>query len=163
MASALGLAAVGVDAARTAIAKAEVKARERNLGARFMVGDVLNLASVGQQLDQLLGEQHVPRVGRPPALFDSIVDCGLFHVFDDADRRRYVDSLAAVVAPGGRYFMLCFSEHQPGDWGPRRVTQGEIRAAFADGWRIDSIEPSRLEVTFLPDGVHAWLSAITTI
>ena len=41
--------------------------------------------------------------------------------------------------------MLCFSELQPGDWGPRRVTEEEIRASFADrGWRVDSIEPAPL-------------------
>jgi SAM-dependent methyltransferase len=181
MASALGLAAVGVDGSATAIAKAEVKARDRDLGPRFMVGDVLDLASMGPELEQLLGEQLGPRAGQllgeqpgprasqllgPRAgqrlgLFDTVIDCGVFHVFDDSDRRRYVDSLAAVIPPGGRYFMLCFSEHQPGDWGPRRITQDEIRASFAGGWRVDSIEPARLVVTILPDGVNAWLSALT--
>ena len=161
MASALGLAAVGVDASATAIAKAEVKARDRDLGPRFMVGDVLDLASMGPALDQLLGEQRGQAAGERLGLFDTVIDCGVFHVFDDADRRRYVDSLAAVIPPGGRYFMLCFSEHQPGDWGPRRITQDEIRASFAEGWRVDSIDPARLVVTILPDGVYAWLSALT--
>jgi hypothetical protein len=50
-----------------------------------------------------------------------VLDCGLFHVFDDEDRRSFVDNLAAVIRPGGRYFMLCFSELQPGDSAPRRV------------------------------------------
>jgi hypothetical protein len=34
------------------------------------------------------------------------------------------------------------SDRQPGVLGPRRVTQEEIRATFADGWRVDSIEPA---------------------
>jgi hypothetical protein len=29
--------------------------------------------------------------------FDTVLDCGLFHVLDDDKRERYVDSLAAVV------------------------------------------------------------------
>ncbi len=97
--------------------------------------------------------------------FDTVLDCGLFHVFDDVDRVPYAASLAAVTAVGGRYFLLCFSEHQPGDWGPRRVTQDEIRATFADptGWRVDEIEPARLVVTFLPEGVFAWLAGMTRL
>ena len=50
--------------------------------------------------------------------FDIVLDCGLFHVFDDEDRTPFVESLAQVVRPGGRYFMLCFSEDEPAGWGP---------------------------------------------
>jgi hypothetical protein len=57
--------------------------------------------------------------------------------------------------------MLCFSERQPGLCGPRRVTQDEIRASFADGWRVDTITPARFDVTFDPNGAHAWLARIT--
>ena len=115
MAAALGLDATGVDSAPTAIAKAEGKAEERGLQARFLVADALELAALGER-------------------FDTILDCGLFHVFDDDDRPRFVESLAAAVPPGGRYHMLCFSDRQPGEWGPRRVGQDEIRASFSAGW-----------------------------
>jgi len=142
MAAEIGLDATGIDAAPAAIEKARSKAQRRELQPRFVVGDALALQDLGEQ-------------------FDSVLDCGLFHVFDDDERARYVESLAAVVGPGGRYFMLCFSQHQPGDWGPRRVTEDEIRASFARGWRVDSIEASRLVVTFLPEGVSAWLSKVT--
>jgi hypothetical protein len=30
--------------------------------------------------------------------------------------------------------------------GPRRVSQSELRHAFADGWEIESLEPVRLEI-----------------
>ncbi len=43
------------------------------------------------------------------------------------------------------------------------MTQPEIRAAFTSGWQIDSIEASRLEVTFLPEEVSAWRAALTRI
>jgi cyclopropane fatty-acyl-phospholipid synthase-like methyltransferase len=75
--------------------------------------------------------------------FDTVVDSGLFHVFDDADRKRYVDALKAVLVPGGRCFILCFSDRQPGQMGPRRVREAEIRASFAEGWTVDAVEPSR--------------------
>ena len=92
--------------------------------------------------------------------FDTVLDCGLFHVFDDDDRPRFVASLAAAVPEGGRYSMLCFSEHEPGDWGPRRVTQAEIRQAFGDGWSVESIEASELFITLRPDPVPGWLASI---
>src|SRR5262245_28452496 len=58
--------AVGVDAAEAAIRAAERKARERGLAASFFVHDALDLASLNQQ-------------------FDTVLDCGLFHVFTDED------------------------------------------------------------------------------
>jgi cyclopropane fatty-acyl-phospholipid synthase-like methyltransferase len=142
MAAGAGLEATGIDSAPTAIGLAKRKAQERKLEARFLVWDALDLRSLGEE-------------------FDTALDCGLFHVFDDDDRQRYVESLRSAIPSGGRYFMLCFSEKQPGDWGPRRVTEREIRDSFAEGWRIDAIEPSRLQVTFDPEGAHAWRVSMT--
>lgn len=90
-----------------------------------------------------------------------MLDCGLFHVFDDDDRARFVSSLSGVLAPRGRYFMLCFSDRQPGDWGPRRVSQDELRHGFADGWRVDAIEATVLEITISAEGAQAWLVSFT--
>jgi cyclopropane fatty-acyl-phospholipid synthase-like methyltransferase len=142
MAAALGLDALGIDASPTAIAAAEGKARERGVSARFLVWNALELASLNER-------------------FDTVLDCGLFHIFDDEDRASFVDSLRAVVPAGGRYFMLCFSDRQPGDSGPRRVSQEEIRANFSEGWHVDSIEPAKIEVNTDPNGIIAWRSAIT--
>ena len=141
MAAELGLDVTGVDVARTAIAIAEGKARKRGLVARFLVRDARDLAALDEQ-------------------FDTVLDCGLFHVFNDEDRLRYVDALAAVVRPDGRVHLLCFSEHVPGDVGPRRVTQDEIRSSFQDGWRVDAIRATRIEATVAPDGVPAWCATI---
>lgn len=142
LAAEVGCDAVGVDIVPSAIHLAEAKARERLRPARFIVGDALQLG--------LLGEH-----------FDIVMDCGLFHVFDDADRPRFVDSLAQVVRRGGRYFMLCFSDQQPGVAGPRRVSQDEIRAAFADGWHVDSITTSVIETNWQDRSASAWLATIT--
>jgi cyclopropane fatty-acyl-phospholipid synthase-like methyltransferase len=144
MAAAHGCDATGIDGAPSAIAIAQVKARERNLSARFLVWDALELGSLDER-------------------FDTVLDSGLFHVFGDDDRGGFVESLAAVTDPGARYHMMCFSDRQPGDWGPRRVSQEEIRSSFERGWRVDSIDAATFHVTLDPAGVQAWRAAITRI
>ncbi|HMC43463.1 MAG TPA: class I SAM-dependent methyltransferase [Acidimicrobiales bacterium] len=141
LAAGLGLEATGIDAAPTAIDIARNKARQRDLSARFLVTDALQLPALGER-------------------FDTVLDCELFHVFDDDDRARFVESLSGVITPGGSYYMLCFSDRQPGGWGPRRVTQAEIRACFDGGWRVESIEAAVLDITISPDGAQAWMSTI---
>ena len=144
LAAGLGLDATGVDTSPRAIEMARGKADARRLPARFAVHDALDLAGLGEQ-------------------FDTVLDSALFHVFGDEDRVGYEASLRQVIPPGGRYFMLCFSERHPGGFGPRRVTQDEIRATFAAGWRIDAIDLVTLEVVILPDGVQAWRAALTRV
>jgi len=141
MAADAGCEAVGIDIASSAIRLARAKASERGIPARFIVGDARSLTSLGEQ-------------------FDVVLDCGLFHVFDDEDRAPFVASLASVIRPGGRYFMLCFSENEPPGWGPRRITENEIREAFADGWNVDAIEPTDLNVTVRAEPVRSWFASI---
>jgi cyclopropane fatty-acyl-phospholipid synthase-like methyltransferase len=144
MAAELGLDATGIDSSPRAIAQAEKKANDRKLTTLFLVHDALDLDTRGEP-------------------YDTVLDCGLFHVFGDHDRETFVRILTAIITPGGRYFMLCFSDQQPGDWGPRRVSKEEIAANFADGWHVDSIEQSRIEITIDPEGARAWLVSTTRI
>jgi cyclopropane fatty-acyl-phospholipid synthase-like methyltransferase len=145
LAASAGAHATGIDFAPTAIAIARHKARERALTVRFEVADALHL--------QVLGEA-----------YDTILDMGLFHVFSDEERPQYATSLHAVMRPGARYFMLCFSDREPGTWGPRRIRQDEIRSTFAAGWRIESIEPTEVTTTGLDSpNAHAWLAIITRL
>jgi len=141
MAAERGLDATGVDAAPSAIAAAQHKAAERVLAARFLVWDALRLAELSEQ-------------------FDTVLDSGLFHVFDDERRVRYVKALAAAVRPGGYYLMCCFSDRQPGAWGPRRVRQDEIRASFGTGWDVKSIEAAQFDTNLNPPIAQAWLTTI---
>jgi cyclopropane fatty-acyl-phospholipid synthase-like methyltransferase len=143
LAAAHGADAMGVDLSGLAIEKARAKAAERGLTARFEAADALHL--------ELLGER-----------FGTVIDSGLFHVFDDADRPRYVRSLASVAKPGGTYYMMCFSDKQPGAWGPRRVREEEIRAAFADGWEIVSLTPDQFTINPIHGNTvaQAWLAVI---
>lgn len=137
-----GLGVFGVDAAPSAIAQAQEKARQRGSSATFLVADALALEGLGRT-------------------FDAAIDCGLFHTFSDADRVRFERSLHRALRPGARYVLLCFNEHQPGGFGPRRVTQAEIRATFATGWTLDSIVAERFAARVPGDGAHAWLAQLT--
>ena len=141
MASALGFDATGIDFAPAAIEIAEQKARDRGLEVRFLVFDALELGRFGER-------------------FDTVLDCGLFHVFEDDDRARYVAGLSAATMTGARYHLLCFSDREPGDWGPRRVTRAEIESSFANGWQIESIEPMVFQTNRDPSQVQGWYAAV---
>jgi hypothetical protein len=89
------------------------------------------------------------------------------HVCDDDDRRRCVEVLAMVLKPGGRLFLLCFSDEEPGAQGPRRVSKKELYDPFANSWSVESIEPSRCEIrpdrkdiSFSEGGPKAWFVAV---
>ena len=99
--------------------------------------------------------------------FASAIDSALFHVFSDGDRRRYVAVLERVVESGGRLFLMCFSDADPGTDGPRRISRRELDAAFASGWEIESVEPVRFEINPEVKGVSfsegrpkAWFAVI---
>jgi len=144
MLAARGLDVAGFDVAPTAIERAKAKAADRSLTARFFVWDAQRLTDLGEQ-------------------FDTVIDSGLFHVFDDEHRAQYVVGLQASVKSGGRFVLACFSDREPGDWGPRRVRQEEIRASFSDGWRVDSIEAAEFETNLDPPVAQAWLATITRL
>lgn len=141
-----GFEVVGVDLSSTAIRLARRKAAERGLAATFEVGDALALN----------------RLGRHGRTFATVIDSGMFHVFDDPDRPRYVRSLSSALEPGGVLHLICFSEHTPGTMGPRRATQAELRAAFAQGWDVERIEAVKFDVRadWAPRAANAWLARI---
>lgn len=140
----------GIDFLEGPIAKAKEKAKARGIDTCFLVMDALALSEIPQQ-------------------FDNVVDCGLFHVFGDEDRARYVASVASVVKPGGKLWLMCFSDEEPGKEGPRRVSQQEIHDSFSDGWEIESIASAQFDVVpdsgieFSPGGPHAWLAVVRRI
>jgi SAM-dependent methyltransferase len=141
----------GIDFLEEPIKRAKRKAGERGLTATFLVMDALALKGL-------------------PEVFDNVIDSGLFHVFSDEDRQRYVDGLATVLKAGGRLFLLCFSDEEPGTQGPRRVSKKELHDAFVKDWVVESIEPKRLEVrpdlkdfTFSEGGPKAWFAMIRRV
>jgi len=138
----LGRDVWGIDISDTAIGMARAKARERGQPpARFLVGDALTLEELGLR-------------------FDTVIDSGLFHAMRDAEQLAYARSVACVLEPGGMLHVLCFSEHQPGVDGPRRVRRGEIEAVFTTGWRIEEIVRVRFETNIHPGGAHAYRASL---
>jgi cyclopropane fatty-acyl-phospholipid synthase-like methyltransferase len=143
--AARGHAVTGFDFLEEAIESAKRKAVERGIIATFLVQDALKLREWAVQ-------------------FDNVIDCGLFHVFSDEDRVLYVLGLQAVLKREGRLFLACFSDQTPGTQGPRRVSQIELRDAFAEGWEIESIDAAQFEVRpearqalFADENPRAWL------
>jgi len=136
-----GLPVIGIDAAPRAIEAARAKASARGLPAEFLVADALALDRLGRR-------------------FHRALDSGVFHVFEDDERPVYVASLASALEPGGVLHLMCFSDRQPGSFGPRRITQKEIRAAFTEGWEILEIIATTF-LTNLPDPeAQAWRATI---
>jgi cyclopropane fatty-acyl-phospholipid synthase-like methyltransferase len=118
-----GCKVTAIDFLAEPIERAKKKATQRGLSVNFLVQDALSLKDCTEK-------------------FDNVIDSGLFHVFSDEDRKRYVEGLAHVLKPGGRLFLLCFSDEEPGTFGPRRVSKDELNLAFAQGWTVESIKPT---------------------
>src|SRR6478736_1885245 len=118
----LGLRVLGVDVAERALSIAREKAARRDLDADFVVADALRLDGLGR-------------------MFETVLDCGLFHTFDGDERRDYVAGLASVTRRGGHLYVLCFSDVGPGGCGPHPVSRKELTAAFtARGrWSVASV------------------------
>jgi cyclopropane fatty-acyl-phospholipid synthase-like methyltransferase len=146
--AARGIEVSGIDYLDEPIRRARAKVAERGLTAQFRVQSALDLTESDDR-------------------FASVIDCGLFHCFSDDDRRRYVRGLAHVLQSGGRLYLMCFSDAEPAGQGPRRVSRQELIDAFADGWKIDSIEPTQFEInpkftgaTFSEGGPKSWFTIL---
>ncbi|HEY5196785.1 MAG TPA: class I SAM-dependent methyltransferase [Solirubrobacteraceae bacterium] len=141
-----GLDVLGVDVAETALSIARQKAADRGIDADFAVADALHLEGLGR-------------------VFETVLDCGLFHTFDGDERRDYVAGLASVTSRGGDLYVLCFSDVGPGTGGPHPVSQDELRGAFerSGGWSVASVCPDRIQTRFDAQGAPAWLARIKRV
>jgi cyclopropane fatty-acyl-phospholipid synthase-like methyltransferase len=142
---------MGIDFLEEPIKRAKLKAIHCGSSATFLVKDATTMTDWNER-------------------FDNVIDSGLFHVFSDEDRLRYVEGLATILKPGGRLFLMCFSNEEPGTQGPRRVSKKELHDAFALGWSIESIEPVQVEVrpdlkdmTFSEGGPKAWFVSASKV
>ena len=138
-----GHAVFGLDGSATGIERARQKAAERKLGVQFHVWDALELKRLRKS-------------------FETVIDVGLFHVFADADRRRYAESLAEVTSPGSDLFILCWSKEEPPGPGPRRIDEFELRDAFRSLFATMEVKPARFERVGAPPA-KALLTRLTRI
>jgi SAM-dependent methyltransferase len=147
----LGYDVLGVDFAPHAIEQARANAAQQSVDARFEVADAMNLdADSGYQ---------------------TILDSALFHIFEDADRVRYVSSLHGALRRGGLVHVLALSDAGRG-FGPQ-VSEAQIRNAFGVGWAIEALDvtsyrgvvgEAQAEAIGLPVGTRvdepAWLARV---
>jgi cyclopropane fatty-acyl-phospholipid synthase-like methyltransferase len=143
-----GRQVTGIDFLEVPLERAKRKAADRGLAVTFLVKDATTLKDWSER-------------------FDNVIDSGLFHVFPDGDRKKYVEGLGVVLKQGGRLFLLCFSDEEPGMQGPRRISKKELHDAFAEGWSIESIESIRIEINpnfkdfpLSEGGPRAWFAVV---
>ena len=140
-----GFSVTGVDLTNRAIVAARLKAVERKLKVDFREGNALSLDF-------------------KDGVFNNVIDSGLFHTFPDADRPVYAREVARVLARRGKYFMLCFSEKEPTNWGgPRRVTKQEIESTFSPMFNIYYIRDALFATRFHSNGGKAYLTSAIRI
>jgi len=141
-----GFSVTCLDIANLAIEKGKRKAEEVKAKIDFRVGDALKL------------DKYFKRES-----FDVVFDSGLFHTLDDDERPLYAEQLKRVLVGGGMYFMLCFSDKEPGFEGPRRISRREIEETFRGMFRIDYIKDVFFASKLHGEGAKAYLSSMRKI
>lgn len=140
-----GCDVTGIDVAENAISDAKVKAKERHVKVRFVVEDVL-------QMDWLFEEGE----------FDVVIDSGLFHVMTNEERPIFAQQVHRVLREGGKYFMLCFSDKEPGEYElPRRLSKAEIESTFSPLFDITYIKDAVFDSLLYPNRRKAYLLSAT--
>ena len=125
-----GFNVIGSDLSEAAMKRARnVYANEKNVN--FIVGDILNSS---------LKEDK----------FDYIFDRGCFHVLLPTDRQRYITKIRHILKDNGILFLKCFSDKEPGQKGPYKFSQGEIRGLFSKDFWIDNIKETVYQGTLDP-------------
>jgi SAM-dependent methyltransferase len=142
--AARGHRVLGIDGSPSAVERARAKAAERGLPVAFLVADALDLARLRRRVE-------------------TVLDCGLFHVFDRDDRRRYAHSLCEVLSPGAVLQLLCFSDEEPPGPGPHRISEGDLRDAFRSLFALTRIRPGRFESLLHEGGARAWVATLVRI
>ncbi len=148
--AARGFPVVAFDFVSAPLEVARQRSRESGVGVDWRRLDALELST--------LDEKHS---------FDTIIDSGLFHVFPADIRRRYVAGLKHVLAPSGMLHVICFSDRQPGEEGPLRISERELRYDFRPPWEIVELVETRYACRLLRGGprhdgrgARAWRASI---
>ena len=130
----LGFDVTGVDIAEAAVEMGRRAAAKAGLACRFVAADV------------------VAELPFPEGAFDFAYDWELLHHIFPEDRPSHVRNVAGLLAPGGTYLSVCFSEQDPqfGGRGKYRKTglgtelyfssEDEIRALLAEHFAIEELK-----------------------
>ena len=115
-----GFEVIATDISSSAIKKAKASAKAAGVSITFQVDNILKSKLA-------------------PNLVDMIVDRGVFHVLPKAKRRLYVETVHRVLRPDGWLFLKCFSDKEPGTWGPHRIAKEELLGSFRGPFDILSV------------------------
>ncbi len=118
-----GFAVVATDIAASAIEKARTAARKAGVRIDFREDNILDTSLEA-------------------ASVDLIVDRGVFHVLPPEARPRYVHEVHRLLRPGGLLLLKTFSDKEPGEYGPYRLSPGELRSCLAESFDLESLEDS---------------------
>ena len=141
-----GFSMTCMDIAHLAIDKGKTKAARQKVKVNFRVGDAL-------RLDEYFNQEY----------FNAVVDSGLFHTLSDHERPIFSKQIRRVLVNGGKYFMLCFSDKEPGNEGPRRISKKEIEVTFSKMFRINYIKDAFFATKWDKKGPKAYLTSMTKI
>ena len=125
-----GFDVTATDISAAAIRLAHAKAEAQGLTVSWRQDDILSTRLTGP--------------------FELIFDRGCFHVLPPERRADYVVTVAGLLAPGGSFFLKCFSHLQPGTHGPNRFTPEEIQAIFRSQLVVHAITETVYQGTLDP-------------
>src|SRR5947208_11973377 len=115
-----GFEVLATDISSSAIQKAKAAAKAAGLSIEFRVDNV-----IASKLE--------------PNLVDAIMDRGVFHVLPKDKRPTYVQTVHRILRPSGWLFLKCFSDKEPGTWGPFRLAESELRGYFRGTFEVRSV------------------------
>lgn len=75
-----------------------------------------------------------------PPTFQLVYDRGLYHSLPPERRRAFPEKVAGWLKPRGLLFLKAFSLQEPGDWGPHRIPEEEVRTAFQGFFDVVRVE-----------------------
>jgi ubiquinone/menaquinone biosynthesis C-methylase UbiE len=133
----LGCATTGIDFVESAIDEAREKAAVADSDAQFICHDAFKLSVL-------------------ECSFNTVLDCCFFHMLDSAEARQaYLEQLRQVMPAGATLWLLNFAIELPTPNAPIAVTESLIRETFTQGWTVQSLQTTKVAVTFFEEGIPA--------
>ena len=111
----LGLSVLGVDVAETALALAREKAADCGIEVEFATADAFRLARLERK-------------------FETVLDCGLFHTFDEDERPLCWASLASVTERDGTLVRVVLQRRWSRYWSAPHQSGGTESGVHSQHW-----------------------------
>lgn len=141
-----GFSVTCLDIVTRAIDKGRQKAKKNEVNVDFRVGNALRLSEYFEK-----------------GSFDVAIDSGMFHTLDTDMRPLYAKLISEVLVEGGRYFVLCFSDKELGDTGPKRISKKDLEETFGGMFKINFIRDAFFASKVHKKGAKAYLASMTKI